>query len=119
LPILSITAIPLAWTGTKRLGHHANIIFRSLLKLIVSGIFLVYPFGFGGIKHNVINTDRYQSIMTFLRELDKPVMLAGWPKDTLDNVFVYAHREALVNYELAYPLTTNIMSLSKEECLII
>jgi len=104
LPILSITAIPLAWTGTKRLGHHANIIFRSLLMLIVSGIFLVYPFGFGGIKHNVINTDRYQSIMTFLRELDKPVMLAGWPKDTLDNVFVYAHREALVNYELAYPL---------------
>lgn len=93
-----------ALAGVRRARRAVKLPFYALLTLLLALSALFYPAGGAGAHGRVRNAKALQPLCDYLRQLEGPVLLAGWPNNVLDDIPLFAHKEVLVNYEHAQPL---------------
>ena len=114
LPALTILLFPLAWNAISRSTKRFHLAGKLGLVFILAGVLFAYPAGAGNPRGLVFNTKAYQPLLTFLRDIDEPVLIAAWPRDTSDIIPIYTNKEVLIDYEHTQPLYLDFYKKSKK-----
>jgi hypothetical protein len=104
LPLLPLLLFSLAWGGVARWRRRWRVGGHIGLAVLVVGTLLVYPVKAGYTRYLTVDTRKVQPVLTFLRGVDDPMLLAGWPRELLDFIPVCAGKEVLIDYEHMQPL---------------